>query len=126
MTFGRLRNLLTFLVMVAFMAPIIAPVMDKAVGGDGRFIYFNAAILSADEILGPQSQVFDQHDGDVLDLDNDEQTPQDDHFNLMTMGLTPSFSLEMQLPKAAYVSLPSFELLSHISSPLARPPKTHA
>lgn len=117
------RKLLTCFVLATLSVPMMSPPIEKAVGGDGRFIYLHGALLGVDRLVVPQHQVYDQSDGDVLDLDNDEQTPQDDHFNVIVMALTPSFDLAMDMPVASYSVVSAFAPLSRISSPLLRPPR---
>jgi|GEM_PF-4652093 len=117
------RKLLTFFVLAALSAPAMAPLIENAAGGDGRFVYVHGALLHLNDLVVPHQQVYDQSDGDVLDLDNDEQTPQDDHYNVMVLALTPSFNLVMDVPEVCYSVLSSFAPLSHLSSPLLRPPR---
>jgi hypothetical protein len=118
------RKFLILAIAVAFVAPPMMAVLNKALGGDGSHVHFDHAWHE----IGARD---DHHHKDGADHDDHETNPDadgadqahNDHVHLAAVALAESFSLGLNTVPAAYEGLsPPLHFGRH-SAPPGRPPQ---
>lgn len=123
---ANLRKFLTFFMALAIVASPATSLINKALGGDGTHVHFDAISHQASEYLvSGHHHGDDDHGADESSLSHhdDGQAPHEAHFHFMTLAFTASFDLVAELPTSIYGMTIVSGQISRTYSPPARPPR---